>query len=178
MLVDVLQVAEEYLKILICVVEEHKENPVCHTLVPHIDEKAIDDAELATCIVEDSSPLESDYESLDYTPPRTPHSLSTLTSTLTPQENIEAKQCYSNLKHVSDIPHASPQKKKTCTQATPSIRVALEAANHIAYGNPQDLLRFWKKGSQETIKEYWNKVQEEWHDADEEEAFAIKAKQN
>ena len=56
MLVDVLQVAEEYLKILICVVEEHKENPVCHTLVPHIDEKAIDDAEQATCIVEDSSP--------------------------------------------------------------------------------------------------------------------------
>ena len=101
-----------------------------------------------------------------------------MTSTLTPQENIEAKQCYSNLEHVSDIPHASSQKKKTCTQATPSIRVALEAANHIAYGNPQDLLRFWKKGSQETIKEYWNKVQEEWHDADEEEAFAIKAKQN
>jgi hypothetical protein len=39
-------------------------------------------------------------------------------------------------------------------------------------------LRFWKKGDQETVKKYWNKVQEERRDADEEEAFAIKVKQN
>jgi hypothetical protein len=113
-----------------------------------------------------SSPLESDYESLEYTPPPSPtlHSLSASTSTYS--------EC------VTDIPHTSPQKKETRTQVTSSVRAALEAANDTTYGNPQGLLRFWKKGDQETVKKYWNKVQEERRDADEEEAFAIKVKQN
>ena len=162
--------------------------------VPHVDDKALD--ELVSC-VEDSSPSLSDYESLDYTPPPslTLHSLSvsasTSTLTIAPQENIKAMPCYSkhitdipqeNIEakrhHVTDIPHASLQKKKTHTQATSSIRAVLEAANDATFGNPQGLLHFWKKGSQETVKEYWNRVQEERHDEDEEEAFAIKMRQN
>ena len=130
----------------------------------HIADKTQD--ELASFNFDDSSLLESDYEPLDYSPPPspTPHSLSASSST------------YSE--HVTDIPHTNPRKKETRTKVISSIKAALEAANDASHGKPQGLLRFWKKGNQETVKEYWNKVQEDQHDADEKEAFAIKAKQS
>ena len=187
------QVAEERLKVLVCVVEKHQERIVGHIPlnlsrrqlifkqnfkaashgfeftfrvqaenVPHINDNALD--ELESCDIDDSSSLKSDCDPLDFNPPPSPtlHSLPPSTSTY-----IESS--------ITDIP---PQKKKTRTQATSSIRAALEATNDATYGNLQGLLRFWKKGDQETVKKYWNKVKEEQRDADDEEAFAIKVKQN
>jgi hypothetical protein len=134
--------------------------------VPHIDDKALDESESCNVDSEDSSLLESDYEPIDHSPPASPtlDSLSASASTYS--------ECVT--------PHTSPQKKNVRTQVTSSIRAALEAANDATpgHGNPQGLLRFWKKGDQETVKKYWNNVQEEQRDADEEEAFAIKVKKN
>jgi hypothetical protein len=76
---------------------------------------------------------------------------------------------------VTHAPPASFQKKPNRLQATSSIRNALEIAGELT-GSPKGLLRYWKKGSEAQVKEYWDRELETIRAAEDDEAHSIAVK--
>jgi hypothetical protein len=85
------------------------------------------------------------------------------------------KRLYSE--RITNTPPASPPKKRNRVQATSSIRNALEIAGELT-GSPKGLLRFWKKGSQAQMKEYWDRELETRRAAEDDEAHSITVKKS
>ena len=76
---------------------------------------------------------------------------------------------------ITHMPPASLQKKQNRLQATSSIRNALEIAGELT-GSPKGLLRYWKKGSEAQVKEYWDRELETRRVAEDDEAHFIAVK--
>jgi hypothetical protein len=93
-----------------------------------------------------------------------------------PDSPTDAKRLYSE--HITNTPSASPKKKQNRLQATSSIRNALEIASEPTYGSPKGLLRFWKRGSQAQVKEYWDRELETIRAAEDDEAHSTAVKKS
>lgn len=106
------------------------------------------------------SPDGSDHELSDYSPQAT-----------------NDKRLYGERVTNTPSPPASPQKKRNCVQATSSIRNALEIAGELT-GSPKGLLRYWKKGSQAQVKEYWDRELETRRAAEDDKAHSISVKKS
>lgn len=87
------------------------------------------------------------------------------------------KRLSSYSEHITNTPPASPQNKRNRVQAKSSIRNALEIADELT-GSPKGLLRFWKKGSQAQVKEYWDRELETRRVAEDDEAHSIAVKKS
>ena len=85
------------------------------------------------------------------------------------------KRLYSE--RITNTPPASPQKKQNCVQVTSSIRNALEITEECT-SSPKGLLRYWKKGSQAQVKEYWDRELETRRAAEDDEAHSIAVKKS
>ena len=78
---------------------------------------------------------------------------------------------------ITHTPPASPptQNKRNRVQTTSSIRNALEIAGELT-SSPKGLLRYWKKGSQAQVKEYWDRELETRRAEEDNEAHLIAVK--
>jgi hypothetical protein len=135
--------------------------------------EVVEDKETCDLETSDDDGNEEDQSQLEYqedSPNGSDHEPSDYSSGST---NEKRARLYSE--HITNIPSASPQKKRNRVQATSSIRNALEIAGELT-SNPKGLLHYWNKGSKAQTKEYWDREIETRRAAEDDEAHSIAIK--